>query len=71
MNPAELRAWRKARRWRQVDLGDRLGISSLTVWRYENGEQAVPVWLPLALRGIEAVDDGATLREIAARWGQL
>lgn len=38
----------------RMKLAALLGIDVTTLWRYERGKQAVPLWLPLALEGLEA-----------------
>ena len=43
MTGADLKAWRKGRRWSQRRAGLWAGVSSRTWRRYENGR--VPVWL--------------------------
>jgi transcriptional regulator with XRE-family HTH domain len=54
MTPEALRAWRQARNLTQGELGAILGVTWVTVSRWENGHRAVPSFLELALRAIDA-----------------
>jgi DNA-binding XRE family transcriptional regulator len=38
----------------QSDLGDRLGVTYVSIGRWERGEQTVPPWLPAALAGMSS-----------------
>jgi transcriptional regulator with XRE-family HTH domain len=48
-----LRAWRKVRRINQRDLATILGVSHITIARWELGDNPVPPYLHLALESIE------------------
>src|SRR5262247_3269929 len=48
-----LRTWRKLRRINQRDLAAILGVSHITVARWELGDNPVPPYLHLALEAIE------------------
>jgi DNA-binding transcriptional regulator YiaG len=54
MSGTELRMWRKAHHLTQVGLAERLGITWITVQRWEVGHQAPPPYLYLALEALEA-----------------
>jgi transcriptional regulator with XRE-family HTH domain len=49
MTPEELITWRKTRRIRRVWLARYLGVTPMTVWRWERGIHAIPPYLHLAL----------------------
>jgi len=53
MTGLELRAWRKRRRLSQEALAQLLGITRVTVARWEVGIRFIPPFLPLALKGLE------------------
>jgi transcriptional regulator with XRE-family HTH domain len=53
MNRLELKAWRVARRLTQPALAERLGVSVMTLWRWESGDHTVPPYLHLALERLE------------------
>jgi len=59
-----IRALRLRRRWRQVDLGARVGVSHTTISRIENGRIG-PVTLGLLARTAEALDASLDVR---VRW---
>lgn len=53
MNPFTLRQWRLGHNYTQAELGDVLGVSPITVNRWEQGERDAPwVMLELALHGV-------------------
>lgn len=67
MIPAELIARRTALGLSQFRLAQALGVStnprqrtSSTIWRWENGERAIPGWVPPALERIERERTAAT-----------
>lgn len=53
MSPLDLRVWRTRQQLTQGDLAIRLGVHINTVNRWENGDTAVPPFLPLALETLE------------------
>lgn len=53
MSPLDLRVWRTRQQLTQGELAVRLGVHINTVNRWENGETAVPPFLPLALDTLE------------------
>lgn len=53
MTGEQLRAWRRKHHLSQLRLAQTLGISKLTVIRWEGGHQAPPDYLGLALERIE------------------
>lgn len=48
-----LRAWRKLRRINQRDLASILGVTHITIARWELGENTMPPYLHLALESID------------------
>ncbi len=56
MKPNELKAWRKKNAVSQAKLAKALGISVLTVSRWERGESAIPPYLPITLKGLKDTD---------------
>lgn len=48
-----LREWRRLRRINQRDLADILGVTYVTVARWELGERGMPPYLHLALESID------------------
>lgn len=55
MTGSDLRAWREAHGVGQAELGRRLGVSAITVYRWESGRRK-PLpgrILELAIRGLE------------------
>jgi transcriptional regulator with XRE-family HTH domain len=55
MNRLELKAWRKARHVRQVDLARLLHIDQSSISRWESGESTVPGFLNLALDQLDSL----------------
>jgi DNA-binding XRE family transcriptional regulator len=56
MNPSDLAKWRKKNGYTQIKLGKVLGVSTITVYRWEKGMRAIPSFLHLALKYIERED---------------
>jgi DNA-binding transcriptional regulator YiaG len=54
MTGPQLRSQRRKLGLTQPALGRLLGVTYVTVGRWERGEQPVPAWLPLALAGLAA-----------------
>lgn len=54
ISPADLRAWRTARKLSQQRLASLLGVTWLAVQRWEAGTRKVPAFLGLALKGLES-----------------
>jgi len=52
MTPAELKAWRTRRGLSQLRLAVLLGVSGLSVSRWERADRPIPPWLHLALDGL-------------------
>jgi len=50
LNPTELTKWRKQNNHTQISLGKALGVSTITVYRWEKGMRAIPSFLHLALK---------------------
>ena len=50
MNPAELVKWRAKNGYSQITLGKALGVSTITVYRWEKGMREIPPFLHLALK---------------------
>ncbi|MBZ0221258.1 MAG: helix-turn-helix domain-containing protein [Candidatus Methylomirabilis sp.] len=53
MMPSELLYWRKKNRYSQISLGKTLGVSTITVYRWEKGMREIPPFLHLALKYLE------------------
>lgn len=53
MIPSELLQWRKRNGYSQISLGKALGVSSITVYRWEKGMREIPSFLHLALKYLE------------------
>lgn len=53
MKPSELIKWRKQRGYSQITLGKALGVSTITVYRWEKAMREIPSFLHLALRCLE------------------
>lgn len=53
MNPSELVKWRKKYGYTQIKLGKELGVSTITVYRWEKGMREIPSFLHLALKYLE------------------
>ena len=50
LNPIELVEWRKRNEYSQISLGRELGVSTITVYRWEKGMREIPSFLHLALK---------------------
>lgn len=53
LTPAELIKWRKKSGLSQIKLGKALGVTTLTVYRWEKGMRKIPPFLHLALKYLE------------------
>jgi len=53
LTPAALKIWRRKQHITQGELARSLGVHISTVHRWEGGEVPIPVWLRLALEGLE------------------
>ena len=53
MTGDQLRRKREVLDWSQEKLAERLGVTKLTVLRYENGQRDIPIAVELALKQIE------------------
>lgn len=53
MDGKELQARREALNLTRDELAKELSTTSVSVWRWENGERAIPPYLSLALETIE------------------
>jgi transcriptional regulator with XRE-family HTH domain len=54
VTPNELLEWRTAARLSQPGLAALLDVDKMTIWRWENGQRAIPPYLHLALDGLTA-----------------
>ena len=52
MKPSELLNWRKKNGYSQIKLGKALGVSTITVYRWEKSMRQIPPFLHLALEGL-------------------
>lgn len=53
LNPSELLQWRKKNGYSQISLGKALGVSTITVYRWEKEMREIPSFLHLALKYLE------------------
>jgi len=53
MTPEELKKWRIEKGFTQHDLAEGLGVSNVSVCRWETGVRAIPSFLLLALETLE------------------
>lgn len=53
MNPSELIKWRKKNGYSQIRLGKALGVTTITVYRWEKEMREIPSFLHLALNSLE------------------
>lgn len=53
MKPSELLMWRKKNGYSQIKLGKALGVTTITVYRWEKGMREMPPFLHLALKYLE------------------
>ena len=53
MTTNELRQWRARNQYSQAELSKALGVSVITISRWETGARSIPVFLNLALNWIE------------------
>jgi transcriptional regulator with XRE-family HTH domain len=60
VTPEQLRNWRKKRRLTQIQLAEQLGVYRGTIIRWEAGQQAIPPFLELALKQLDATHIGGT-----------
>ena len=59
LSPSALVEWRKRNDYTQIKLGKVLGVSTITVYRWEKGMREVPSFLHLALKYLETKGGGA------------
>lgn len=53
MKPSELVKWRKEKGYSQIRLARELGVSTITVYRWEKAMREIPSFLHLALECME------------------
>ena len=53
--PEDLVSFRKKHGLSQTKLAQELGVSRVTVWRWETGRSSIPVIMPIALRGLRHI----------------
>lgn len=53
MNPPKLYQWRVENDYTRIRLGKSLGVTTMTVYRWEKGTRDMPPFLYLALRYLE------------------
>ena len=58
MRPSELLKWRKKNGISQIKLGKALGVSTITVYRWEKKMRSIPPFLHLALECLELKEKG-------------
>jgi transcriptional regulator with XRE-family HTH domain len=63
MNKEELRQWREGHGLTLMALGDLLGVSYVTIARWESGSRKIPSFLYLALDSLEKRKEGWELKK--------
>ena len=58
MNPSDLLKWRKKNGYSQISLGKALGVTTITVYRWEKAMREIPSFLHLALKYLELKGGG-------------
>ena len=58
MKPSELVKWRKKNGYSQISLGKALGVTTITVYRWEKEMREIPSFLHLALNSLELKGGG-------------
>jgi len=53
LTPTDLLNWRKKNNYSQISLGKALGVSTITVYRWEKAMREIPSFLHLALKYLE------------------
>lgn len=53
MTPSNLIAWRHKNGYTQISLGKALGVTTITVYRWEKAMREIPPFLHLALKYLE------------------
>lgn len=53
MTPPDLVKWRKKYSYSQIRLGKVLGVTHITIYRWEKGKREIPSFLHLALKYLE------------------
>lgn len=53
LKPLELLKWRKKNGYTQISLGKALGVTTITVYRWEKTMREIPSFLHLALKYLE------------------
>ena len=53
LKPSGLVKWRRKNGYTQISLGKVLGVSTITVYRWEKGMREIPSFLHLALKYLE------------------
>jgi len=69
MTPEELKQWRKRYGYSQRSLAEALGVSFVTVARWETGVRQIPVLLSLALEALAARGGERKPRETETKSG--
>ena len=69
MEGNELQRRREALGMSRDALAKALQTTAVSVWRWENGERAIPPYLPLALETVERNHKGATAAKQASKKG--
>ncbi|MBN1366232.1 MAG: helix-turn-helix transcriptional regulator [Syntrophaceae bacterium] len=63
MTRDDLKKWRRQNDYSQAKLAKALGVSVITVCRWETGTRSIPVFLNLALKGLEVETKEASRRK--------
>jgi len=63
MSPSKLIRWRQKNGYSQIKLGKALGVSTITVYRWEKAMRGMPPFLHLALKYLEMEGGDAQEKE--------
>jgi len=55
LTPATIKAWRLSQGFTQAKAAELLGVGAGTVWRWENGAHAIPLWVTQSVMNINII----------------
>ncbi len=67
MTPKDLKKWRREHGYTQTELGELLGVTLVTVNRWENEAREIPSFLELALKSIPRKEGRRTRAAVSKR----